>query len=239
MSRVLAVTLLCLFGLQNPNLLAKTRPVRSGQSDDGRYSRAKPDVDLNQLSRDAILLGRGGQYNRALKKFFSILDIQEGKVAKTYNNIGYLYELKGDFIQAINFYKKSLGYNAKLVEPTANLGRLYFIRKMWANAVQLGEAALKLQPDHKEVRRWLPIAYERLLEEKKSKILGRESGIEQKKKTLIKPNFSSITKPRPVQSMIVSKKEFLPESSRGSMFPIQRRFTPRSGTILSKNGRLN
>lgn len=136
------------------------------------------------LTREAILMGRTGQYDRALQKFQRVLSQQQNRISKTYNNIGYIYELKGNTQKAINYYKKAISLNQNQVESKANLGHLYFTQKKWTKAVEYGEATLKLYPEHKEVKKWLPIAYEKLLQKRKQKVLGRPSRDKKKNNVL-------------------------------------------------------
>lgn len=137
--------------------------------------------DDTSLTERAIKIGKAGQYDRSLTLFSEILTLQKGRMARTYNNIGYLYELKGDTAKAIINYTKSIELNEKLAEPNANLGRIYFVNKNWEKAVKHGEMALKINPSHEEVKKWLPVAYDKLLEERKRKILGRSNPLQKKK----------------------------------------------------------
>ncbi len=155
----------------------------------------KSSNDDTALTKNAIKLGKSGQYDRSLTLFQDILQIQKARMARTYNNIGYLHELKGDTAKAIEFYNLAIQLDAKLVESNANLGRLFFTQKNWEKSVQYGEATLRIDPLHSEVKKWLPIAYEKLLEQRKEELLGKKKVTEKKKiksrSALIQANIST------------------------------------------------
>lgn len=89
-----------------------------------------------------LLLERAKAYLELNKLSFSILELKKGikinpKLSYFYNNLGYIYQIKGDLKLAEENYKKSLGINPSLSSTYSNLGVVYLLQ----NKINLAEDA--------------------------------------------------------------------------------------------------
>ena len=77
--------------------------------------------------------------------------------ASIYSKLGYAFTRKGEFEQAIEYYKKSLSYNSWQAGVNCNLATVSLIQKMLKDAVKYSVKALEINPD-------MPVAHRVLAE---------------------------------------------------------------------------
>ncbi len=122
--------------------------------------------DTEKLNREGIDLADQRKYDDALGKFRKATAIHDKNSAKTYNNLGFAYQLKGDELRAIAAYRHAVTRDPNLIEPRQNLGKLLYDKGQYSEAIQHGERVMALDPRNTEVPKWLPDAYRRKTEER-------------------------------------------------------------------------
>ncbi len=117
-------------------------------------------LSVKELNERGIELAREKRYTEALKKF-KYLEYTDKISGILYNNLGYTYQLKGDYQKAIEHYKKSVKMNPQLVSSQQNLGELLFKLGNYKEAIKYGENVLKIDSNNVKVKKWLPTAYQK------------------------------------------------------------------------------
>lgn len=123
-----------------------------------------------------IELGEKKLYDKAIQEFDKSIEIYDRESARAYYNRGWAYESTGNYSRAIDNYEEALSRKPELVIAGEKLGKLYYTSEDYINAVRVGEHVMRMDPENKEVPRWLSDAYlkkiqieKALEEEKKSK----------------------------------------------------------------------
>lgn len=134
-----------------------------------------------ELTRKGVEYSDKKMYNEAIKEFKKAIDTYNINSARSYHNMGWAFELKGDTTEAIKYYEEAARRNPLQIHTQERMGYLYFKAGEYEKAVTTGEYVLKLQPQNKEVIQWLPEAY-RMRELKRQELLARQKEEEERKK---------------------------------------------------------
>lgn len=112
-------------------------------------------------------LGENKLYNEATAEFDKAISAYDDAAAKAYHNRGWAQELAGNYPEAIESYEAALVRNPSQIISGEKLGFLYYQAGDYINAVRVGENVIRLDPDNKPVKQWLPDAYMKKLEQEK------------------------------------------------------------------------
>lgn len=134
-----------------------------------------------ELTKKGVEYSDKKMYNEAIKEFKKAIEFYDLNSAKSYHNMGWVLELKGELSEAIKHYEEAARRNPVQIHTQERLGYLYFKTGDYEKAVAAGEYVLKLQPQNKEVVQWLPEAY-RMRELKRQELLARQREEEENKK---------------------------------------------------------
>ncbi len=135
--------------------------------------------DPQSLTRKGIDLSEKKQYSEAAREFKKAIDIHNNSSAKSYHNMGWVLELKGETGEAIKHYEEALRRNPSQIPTYERVGYLYFKTGDYEKAVAAGEYVIKVDPKNQSVIRWLPEAYKLKLQ--KEMLLARKQEEEKKK----------------------------------------------------------
>jgi len=80
-----------------------------------------------------------------------IIILEDKLTAEQHNDLGVIYEKKGEFNLAEKEYKKAIEKNKNWYLPYFNLGNLYYKIKNYEKAKEYYEYALKLKPDNPDI----------------------------------------------------------------------------------------
>jgi len=108
----------------------------------------------DQLNDSAISMAKEGNIHHAIDNFKKASAIQDKEAAKTYNNMGYAYELAGKQTKAIIAYRKALKRNPKLLTSLQHLVRLYYLKGMKSTARKYKRRVLYLDPKNTFVKKY-------------------------------------------------------------------------------------
>jgi tetratricopeptide (TPR) repeat protein len=142
---------------------------------------ASAQSEAAKLNKKAVELGNKGYFIDANSNFNKAITILDKETAKTIHNIGWLYELKGEPVNALLFYEEALRRNSEQLHSIERAGNLLYLLKQYDKSIVYGEHALKIDPLNKEVMTWLPDAYAQMFKLKGKVITQTETAIEQKK----------------------------------------------------------
>lgn len=134
------------------------------------------------LNREGVKAGRAGDFDSALSKFSESVDIADKGTAKVFHNKAWIFEQNGDNENALKYYEKAIERNPKQVPSLEKAGYLNYLKGDYIRAVELGERVLSLDPENKEVLKWLPDAHKKRLNQKEKNIEEKEEE-EEKQKT--------------------------------------------------------
>jgi tetratricopeptide (TPR) repeat protein len=136
--------------------------------------------EAKRLNKRGVDFGEQKRYDEAVKEFDKSIDLYNSDSAKTLHNKGWALELKGNYPEAIAAYEEAIRRNPKLVPSMEKAGFLYYTTADYDKAVAMGERILKLDPENKEVLKWLPDAYAMKLKKNREDLL--EKKLEEEKK---------------------------------------------------------
>ncbi len=136
--------------------------------------------EAKRLNKRGIDFGEQKRYDEAVKEFDKSIDLYNNDSAKTFHNKGYVLELKGNYPEAIAAYEEALRRYPNLVPSMERAGFLYYTTGEYDKAVAMGERVLKLNPENKEVIKWLPDAYGLKLKKNREDLLAKKLEDEKK-----------------------------------------------------------
>jgi len=115
---------------------------------------------LQDLFREGVAAQKAGQLDEAEKAFLKVLE-GGGKVAFVYNNLGIVYQQRGDLARAIAQFREAIRLQPDYVAPRILLGASLLATRQVPEATRHLERAVKLQPREPLARLQLAKAYER------------------------------------------------------------------------------
>jgi len=137
--------------------------------------------DPADLTRRGVDLSEKKQYREAAEQFEKAIDHYNRSSARTYHNMGWVQELKGDHAAALKYYEEAIRRNPGQLPTFERAGYLYFKTGEYEKAVEAGEYVIKKDPNNQEVMRWLPEAYKLKLQKQQEMMLARQLEEEKKK----------------------------------------------------------
>jgi len=114
---------------------------------------------LQDLFREGVAAQKAGQLDEAEKAFLKVLE-GGGKVAFVYNNLGIVYQQRGDLARAIAQFREAIRLQPDYVAPRILLGASLLATRHVAEATRHLERAVKFQPREPLARLQLAKAYE-------------------------------------------------------------------------------
>ncbi len=125
-----------------------------------------------ELNTRGAELGKQKRYDEAINVFDKAITEYDKSSAMAYHNRGWALELQGKVKEAIENYEEAFRRNHQQAITGEKLGYLYYQTGDYIKAVDTGEKVLKIQPDNKEVPKWLSDAYMKKLQQEKESRLG-------------------------------------------------------------------
>ncbi|HEV2493410.1 MAG TPA: tetratricopeptide repeat protein [Terriglobia bacterium] len=124
-------------------------------------TRARDDLSeaLRALFQAGVAAEKAGRLDEAEKDFQMILR-QGGDVAFVHNNLGIVYQRRGDHVHAIEQFRKAIGLQPDYLAPRVLLGSSLLAMGRVSEAVRELERAVKLAPKQQLARLELAKAYE-------------------------------------------------------------------------------
>ncbi len=125
-------------------------------------SPVQPDLpeELRGVFEAGVAAEKAGRLDEAEKDFQQVLQ-RGGKAAFVYNNLGIVYQRRGDHIRAIEQFREAIRLQPEYVAPHALLGASLLAAGRVSEAVRELERAVRLDPRQTLVRVELAKAYER------------------------------------------------------------------------------
>jgi len=123
-----------------------------------------------ELNRRGVELGRQEKYKEALQKFDRSISLYDKSSARTFHNKAWVLELKGETDEAIKNYEEAIRRNPLQVPSHERVGYLYYTTGQYAKAVSTGEYVLKIDPDNREVVKWLSDAYRMKIQQRQEEL---------------------------------------------------------------------
>lgn len=114
------------------------------------YVLTKDKYDVNSMRNLAQLYFNNKQKESALKLYKQLvtyIDDEQEKV-EYYEIMGNIYTTYGEYIKAVNLYKKVLEYNPSNVEVIKDLRKIYLKQKDTENVIYLSRRLIDLEPDN-------------------------------------------------------------------------------------------
>ena len=121
----------------------------------------------NDRNTQGIDFGNKNKYGDAISEFDKAISEYDRSSAITYHNKAWAQELNGDVYGAISNYEEAFRRNPKQTLSAERLGYLYYQTGNYVRAVAMGEAVLYSEPANASVRKWLPDAYVKKLDQEK------------------------------------------------------------------------
>lgn len=98
------------------------------------------------------------ELKKAKNKYVEILDnykLSADILSEILSNLGVIYERENNFQKAEEYFLKALSVNPNFYQPYYNLGSLYWKMKNFKKALEFFEKYLLLQPQNKEVKKYV------------------------------------------------------------------------------------
>jgi tetratricopeptide (TPR) repeat protein len=113
---------------------------------------------LTEVFNQGVQALQGGQLDRAEEAFLKVLKAG-GKVAFVYNNLGIVYQQRGDRERALVQFREAIRLQPDYVAPHVLMGSILLAMGRFREATHELETAVKLQPNDPLVRLQLAKAY--------------------------------------------------------------------------------
>ena len=115
---------------------------------------------LEQLFRQGVEALKAGQLEKAEQSFLAVLS-QGGKAAYVYNNLGIVYQERGEHLKAVPQFREAIRLDPAYGAPRALIGASLLAVGQVPEAARELERAVKMMPAEPLVRLQLARAYER------------------------------------------------------------------------------
>jgi len=125
----------------------------------GRAQQELP-VPLQEVFTEGVQALKGGNLDAAEKAFLRVLD-EGGKVAFVYNNLGIVYQQRGEHSKAVGQFRQAIGLKPDYPAPRILLGASLLAMGQVPEGTRSLERAVKLEPREPLARLQLAKAFER------------------------------------------------------------------------------
>jgi tetratricopeptide (TPR) repeat protein len=136
---------------------------RDGRSETGeramKQTQSSLPASLEELFSNGVKAQKSGQLDAAEKAFLEVLR-QGGKVAFVYNNLGIVYQQRGDHPRALEHFRQAIRLQPDYAAPHTLMGASLLATGKTREAVLELERAVKLQPEEPLSHLQLARAYE-------------------------------------------------------------------------------
>jgi Flp pilus assembly protein TadD len=148
------------FGVAALTLLLAGSGEGSQQSTSAATPRAGLPPQLQEVFSQGVEALQAGQFDAAEEAFLKVLK-QGGRVAFVYNNLGIVYEQRGERERAPAQFREAIRLEPDYVAPHVLMGSTLLAMGRFPEAARELETAVKLQPKDPLVRLQLAKAYGR------------------------------------------------------------------------------
>ncbi|HPJ37864.1 MAG TPA: tetratricopeptide repeat protein [Spirochaetota bacterium] len=128
----------------------------------------------SELNRRGVQYGKEKLYDKAVGEFDKSIQFYNKTSAKVLHNKGWVLELKGKHREAINNYEEAIRRNPGQLVSHERVGYMYYLTGKYEEAVSTGEYVLSVDPDNRNVPKWLPDAYAKRLRMRQQKLIAEE-----------------------------------------------------------------
>lgn len=115
---------------------------------------------LQEVFQGGVAAVQAGRLDEAEKAFLRVLR-EGGKVAFVYNNLGVVYQMRGDQVRAIEQFREAIRLQPNYAAPRILLGASLLAMGQDVEATRELERAVKIQPDEPLAHVQLAHAYQR------------------------------------------------------------------------------
>lgn len=117
-------------------------------------------ASLEPLFTEGVEAQKAGRLDAAEQAFLQVLS-KGGNVAFVHNNLGIVYQMRGDHARAIVQFREAIRLQPTYAAPHLLLGASLLALRQVPEAIRALERAVKLQPNERQARLELAKAYER------------------------------------------------------------------------------
>ncbi len=139
---------------------AASKPAGLGRAPEQAVPRQTLPASLQSLFNEGVLAQKSGQLDVAEKAFLRVLQ-QGGNAAYVYNNLGIVYQMRGDHLRAIAQFRKAILIQPDYAAPRILAGASLLALGKIPDATRELERAVRLEPREPLARLQLAKAYER------------------------------------------------------------------------------
>jgi tetratricopeptide (TPR) repeat protein len=111
------------------------------------------------LNRRGVEAGEDKDYNEARESFNRAADQYNKQTALVLHNRALVFERQGNIPSAIESYAEAVRRNPQQFQSLERLGYWKYKQGKYTEAVELGEKALRRDPDNSKVKSWIEEAY--------------------------------------------------------------------------------
>ncbi|MFW6366296.1 MAG: tetratricopeptide repeat protein, partial [Spirochaetota bacterium] len=126
---------------------------------------AAQEADPESLNRRGVEAGSEQNYDEARQNFTDAAREYDQLSSRVLHNRGRVYEEQGNIPAAVESYAEAVRRNPDQYQSLERLGYWKYKHGDYAEAVDLGERALSLDPDNPNVKGWIEDAYRKKIED--------------------------------------------------------------------------
>lgn len=124
----------------------------------------------DDLNRSGVQKIQSGNYQAALDDFEEALLKADVNAARVYHNMALSYEKQGNLKRAAENYEEAIRRNPQQIQSYERGGYVHYSLQNYTKAVKLGRTGMKLDPDNREIPRWLDTAHRKSYKQEKRKL---------------------------------------------------------------------